>query len=74
VLVGSGYNTGNDDTLIMGVLSFTFCGIYNIVRSATYRRSIPSAAINDRPQGLNLAVFPDAGGNLKAYALYSMEF
>jgi len=72
----SGVNNNSEGLVLLGYGSALASGIYNIARSASYNRpgSQPTAAISDRPQGLNFAVFPDADGNLKAYATYSLEF
>lgn len=60
----------------IGVASFLTSGIYNIYRSGTYKKpaSRRTATIPGVPQGLNLAVLPNADGNLKLYAQYRMEF
>jgi hypothetical protein len=61
--------------LFVGVGSFIFYGIYNVVRSAHYTKPVSqTAAINNHPQGLNFAVLPEKDGNVKAYAVYNIGF
>ena len=56
-----------------GKIEFTEKGLHS--RNPPYHKpGSKTAAVNEKPQGLNFAVLPDADGNLKAYAVYSMAF
>jgi len=74
VLMYSGASDNNGGLVLVGFLSALSGGVYNIVRSITYKKKMPTNMASLENSGLNFAVLPDKNGDLKGYMVYSMEF
>ena len=67
-----------DATLVTFITGIAGAGIFNIVRSATYRKPKPQSsanATNFKPyDGLKLSILPTQSGDCKVIARYDYSF
>jgi len=58
----------------IGLVAVLSKSVYNIARSATYKKKISRNAASFENSGLNVAVLPDKNGNIKGCMAYSLGF